>query len=116
MRKLWLGVVAVAVLTASASGAQARKLSYSNILGTWCGDKSKYLFTRNALTVTWFGSSERRVLRIKEWAFSDKWVNVKWQPKGNTVFGDFSTNGRAMAQQPNTTGDMGPRRVFHRCK
>lgn len=116
MRKLCLGALVVAMAIAAANGAQARKLDYSDILGSWCGDTSKYVFTRNALTVTWYGSADRRVLRIKEWAFTDRWINVKWQPKGNTVFSEFSRDGRTMAQQPNTSGDMGPRRLFRRCK
>jgi hypothetical protein len=116
MRKLWLGILAVAVLTAGASGAQARKLGYSDILGSWCGDNSKYVFTRQSLTVFWVGSVDRRVLPVKEWVFSETWINVKWKPKGNTVFAEFSKDGRNMAQRPNTTGDMGPRRPFHRCK
>ena len=116
MRKVWLGAFAVAVAMAAASGAQARNLGYSDILGTWCGDKSKYVFTRRSLTVTWYGESGRRVLPINEYVFSKTWINVKWKPKGNTVFAEFSKNGRIMSQQPNTRGDMGPRRPFHRCK
>ncbi len=116
MRKVWLGAFAVAAAMAAASGAQARNLGYSDILGTWCGDKSKYVFTRQSLTVTWYGESGRRVLPVKEYVFSKTWINVKWNPKGNTVFAEFSKDDRTMAQQPNTRGDMGPRRSYRRCK
>lgn len=116
MRKLWLGALVAAVAMTATSEAYARKLRYSDILGTWCGDNSKYVFTRQALTVTWTHQSGHRVLPVKEWVFSETWINVKWKPKGNTVFAEFSKDGRTMAQRPNTTGDMGPRRPFHRCK
>jgi len=116
MRKLWLGLLAGVVTMAAADAAQARKLKHSDILGIWCGDKSKYVFTRQSLTVTWFGSSDRRVLPVREWVFSETWIDVKWKPKGNTVFAEFSKDGRTMVQRPNTTGDMGPRRLFRRCK
>jgi hypothetical protein len=66
--------------------------------------------------VTWMGKSGNRVLPIAAWEFSDNWINVKWKPKGNTVFSEFSADSKTMAQRPNTTGDMGPRRPFHRCK
>jgi len=108
-------LVAAAMLLAS-SAAHARKLTQSDILGTWCGNEAKYVFTREALTVTWYGKADRRVLPINSWDFSDTWINVIWSPGHNTVFGEFSTDDRSMAQLANTKGDMGPRRPFHRCK
>ena len=116
MNKLWLGALVVAAAVAVADGAQARKLGHSDILGAWCGDSLKYVFTRHSLTVTWHGSSDQRVMPVKDWVFSETWIDVKWKPKGNTVFGEFSKNGQRMAQLPNTKGDMGPRGAFHRCK
>ena len=116
MRRAWPCALALVVIVAATCGAQARKLTHADLLGTWCGDKSKYVFTRNSLAVAWYGSSDRRVLQIREWSFSEKWINVKWKPKGNTVFSEFSVDNQAMAQEPNTTGDMGPRRPFRRCK
>jgi hypothetical protein len=112
MRGAWLG--AAIAITLATSGAQARDLTYSDILGTWCGGVSNYRFTRQALTVTWKSDNAKRVLRIKKYEFSDHWINVIWADKGNTVFGEFSSDG-TMAQQPNTEGDKGPRRPFHRC-
>ena len=114
MLRLWFGVLIIVI--GATSSASARNLEYSDILGTWCSDQAKYHFTRKALTVTWYGQSGNRVLPVQEFIFSEKWINVKWKPKGNTVFGEFSKNGRTMAQQPNTTGDKGPRRPFHRCR
>jgi hypothetical protein len=85
MRKFWLGAVVASVALLAASGAQARNLGYADILGTWCGKEAKFVFTRGSLTVTWYGSSDRRVLAVKEYVFSPTSINVKWKPKGNTV-------------------------------
>jgi hypothetical protein len=114
MRRLWLGLAVVAMM-AAAGVAQARDLTYSNILGTWCGDTTDYKFTRGSLTITWHsGKFEKRVWAIKKYEFSEEWINVFWEDHGNTVFADFADDG-TMAQQPNTSGDKGPRRPFHRC-
>lgn len=117
MRKslLYLIIGLVAVMAAE-NEAQARNLGYSNILGTWCGNVSKYVFTRQSLTVTWYGESGKRVLPIKGYMFSKTRINVKWEPQGNTIFGEFSKDNHRMAQLPNTSGDMGPRRLFRRCQ
>jgi hypothetical protein len=113
MRKLLLGLtIALALGTAN---AQARKLAFPDISGKWCGEITDYTFARTALTVHFHNGSKKRVWKVKKYDFSDTWINVVWGFGGNTVFGEFSENGKAMAQQPNTSGDKGPRRPFHRC-
>jgi len=112
----WKYFCVVAATLAAMGSAQARDLTHAELLGTWCGDISKYVFTRQSLTVTWYGKSDQRVLDVASWEFSDTWINVKWKPPyGNTVFGEFRDDGKLMAQMPNDSGDMGPRRVFRRC-
>ncbi len=114
MRKL-AGMLVGLALVAMVTGAQAAKLNEDDIFGKWCGQTTNYVFTRNSLTVTWHNSSDRRVLRIRKYDFSDQWIDVVYDDGGNTIFGEFSADGRRMAQQPNTHGDKGPRRSFRRC-
>ena len=113
MRKLD-GMLAALALIATVTCAQAAKLNEDDILGKWCGETTNYVFTRGSLTVTWHNKN-RRVLRIRKIDFSEDEIDVQWRDGGNTVFGEFSDDGRRMAQQPNTSGDMGPRRPFRRC-
>lgn len=114
MRKL-AGMLAGLALLAAATGAQAAALSADDILGKWCGETTNYVFARNALTVTWHDRNDRRVLGIRKYDFSEEWINVIFDDGANTVFAEFSADGRRMAQQPNTHGDKGPRRPFRRC-
>jgi hypothetical protein len=107
-------VFVIFVLTFAASGAKA--LAPSDIMGHWCGDTTAYDFTPTQLTVTFFNGHPQRVLRIKSIEIvQGNLMNVIWDPRdgGNTVFQEFT--GRSMVQAPNTGGDMGPRREFHRC-
>jgi hypothetical protein len=106
-------VLVIFALTFAASGAKA--LVPSDIMGRWCGDTTAYDFTPAQLTVTFFNGHPQRVLRIKSIEIQGSLMNVIWDPRdgGNTVFQEFT--GRTMVQAPNTGGDMGPRREFHRC-
>ena len=114
MRKL-SGILVALALVAMAASAQAAKLNEDDILGKWCGETTNYVFTRDRLTVTWHDNNNRRVLRIRKMEFSEDWVDITWTDGGNTVFGEFSADGRRMAQQANTHGDRGPHRAFRRC-
>jgi hypothetical protein len=108
------GVLLAFALVFAASGAKA--LTSSDIMGRWCGDTTAYNFTPAQLTVTFFDGHPQRVLRIKSIEIlQGNLMNVIWDPRdgGNTVFQEFT--GRSMVQAPNTGGDMGPRREFHRC-
>jgi hypothetical protein len=106
-------VLVLFVLTLAAGGAKA--LVPADIMGRWCGDSTAYDFTAKQLTVSFFNGHPQRVLRIKSIEIQDSLMNVIWDPRdgGNTVFQEFT--GRTMVQAPNTGGDMGPRREFHRC-
>ncbi len=120
MRGVRAGVIALGlalglVLLAMPSVAKADKLNYEDILGKWCGETTNYVFSRASLIVTWHDSNDRRVLRIRRYEFSDDWINVIYRDDGNTVFSEFSADGRRMAQQANTHGDKGPRRPYRRC-
>jgi hypothetical protein len=44
-------------------------------------------------------------------------IVVYWKPvrEGNSTGFELSGNKRTLIQQPQTEGDKGPRRVFHRC-
>src|SRR5262249_14426024 len=107
--------ILLASLAMAASEANADTLSADTLMGRWCGDTTAYTFTQDKLVVTFFSDGGQRTLRIKKINVGDDWIEVVWDPRdgGNTVFGEFT--GDRMAQQPNTEGDMGPRREFHRC-
>ena len=47
------------------------------------------------------------MLRIRKYDFSDEWVDVTYDDGGNTVFGEFSADGRRMAQQPSRRNAIG---------
>jgi len=106
-------VLLAAVLVFASSGAKA--WAPADIMGRWCGTITAYTFTPTELTVTFFDGHPQRVLRIKAIEIHGDTMNVVWDPRDgvNTVFQEFT--GSTMVQAPNTAGDMGPRREFHRC-
>ena len=116
MRGFCIGVAAAMALTIAGASAQIYDLTYANILGGWCGDTTDYMFTRSALTVTFHSDGSTRVLKVKNYEFSPTRINVIWLDGGNTIFGDYNRSRRSMAQLPNSEGDKGPRRPFHRCR
>ncbi len=116
MRKLALGLV---VALAAASGVHARTLKESDILGRWCSPDANYVFTHNALTVTWPNRSDRRVLNIKSFEIGNGMIVVNWTEKSwnRTVYRSFSDDGYTMVQeQADNKAHSGPERIFHRCK
>jgi hypothetical protein len=113
-----IGVFAAALstllLALAASGGEAKALSAGSLMGRWCGDTTNYTFTPKQLAVTFLNGNPRKILLIKAIKVGDRFLNVFWKPPyGNTVFQEFS--GKGMVQAPNTSGDNGPRREFHRC-
>ncbi len=120
---LAMGVVAGALLfstdvtPARAEGA----VEFKDIEGKWCGEISNYRFTRSKLTVDFHSDRDDRVMLIKKINTGiDKdqngWIELQWEEGGNTVFADFTSDKRQMAQQANVGGDKGPKRIFKRCK
>jgi hypothetical protein len=113
MLKIVLGLIAVGSLWSTPAAAQ--NLTIDKLLGRWCGTESDYTFTRDRLIVEFPDKGPSRTLEIARVETSNTWIDVYWKPSGNTVFTDFSADGREMAQAQNTEGDMGPRRPFKRC-
>jgi hypothetical protein len=113
------GLLALIVVAAAALGsAQARELSYTDILGRWCGDSADYDFTPQALTVIFHAGNASKPLRVQRYEFSESWVMIWWERDGkllSTAFAEFSADRSTMVQLANTSGDYGPRRVFRRC-
>lgn len=94
---------------------RAEKINFERIEGRWCGDITDYKFTRQRLTVTFQKDGTHRVLEVERIDSGDGWINFIWKSGGNTVFSEFSRDGKSMAQDANKGGDNGPRREFRRC-
>ena len=110
------GALYVCAFAMAAAGATpAHALSADDLMGRWCSDNISSVFTTKALTVTFLNSNRQRVWRIKQIMVNDDMIEVIWDPRdgGSTTYGEFA--GSRMAMQPQTTGDKGPRREFHRC-
>jgi hypothetical protein len=114
-------VVVGAILAAlTAQGATARDISIGDIIGRWCGDQLIYTFSRTDMVVT---ALDKRDLKHPPHWLIDKVepagnrIVVYWKPvrEGNSTGFELSGNKRTLIQQPQTEGDKGPRRVFHRC-
>jgi hypothetical protein len=60
-------------------------------------------------------TNKQRVLHIKQINVGKDTIEVIWEAAdgGRTTYGEFA--GRRMVMLPQTTGDKGPRREFHRC-
>ena len=100
--------------------SKAESLSITDLLGRWCGTESTYVFSRTELTVRRLDGTTPKhgtVLRIADVKADDQEISVHWFPEkpGNSTGFRFSSHKRVLIQQPNTTGDKGPRREFHRC-
>jgi len=117
MAKTALGV-AMAMLISHA--AAARDISIGDIVGRWCGDRSNYTFSRSDMIVTPKGGA--KLTHPPHWLIdkveSDgNRIEVFWKPArpGNSTAFELSGNKRDLVQQPQSEGDKGPRRAFHRC-
>jgi len=118
-----LAIVCAAAMFGARDGNAQKIPTASDLYGRWCGETTIYAFSPGQLTVTFLSGSPQRVWRIKSVTTQGNQLYVYWDPRDSnhngssdppmTSFGDFY--GGTMAQLPNTTGDMGPRREFHRC-
>jgi len=105
----------MAIVLAAMSPAQADKLTLNDILGEWCGEVWNLTFAREQLTITYRDARLPQVQKIRRYVFAEEWVNVIYRQGGNSVFAEFSADGRTMAEQPATLGGTTPRREFRRC-
>jgi hypothetical protein len=110
--------VAMAVLMSHA--AAARDITIADIVGRWCGDRINYTFSRTDMIVTVLDN--RDLKHQPHWGIdkveaTGNRIEVFWKPAkpGNSTAFELSGNKRTLVQQPQSEGDKGPRRVFHRC-
>jgi hypothetical protein len=115
MARRCLHACALAMAAAAADPTAAHALSADDLMGRWCGDNIDSVFTTNELTVTFLNTKNRRVLHIKQINVAKDTIEVIWEAAdgGKTTYGEFT--GRRMVMLPQTAGDKGPRREFHRC-
>ena len=111
--------IGVAMATLVSHAAAARNIGIGDIVGRWCGDKLNYTFSRTDMIVTVL--DDRDLKHPPHW-FIDKVeadgnrITVFWKPAGPGNSTGFELSGkRTLIQQPQSEGDKGPRRVFHRC-
>ncbi len=112
---LGLGIAAL-----MSQAVAARDVTIGDLVGRWCGDKTNYTFSRTDMIVTPLGSSQ--LTHPPHWDIDkveakDNQIQVFWKPAkpGNSTAFELSGNRRTLTQLPQTEGDKGPRRVFHRC-
>lgn len=113
-------VLGVALAALISHAAVARDIAIGDIVGRWCGDRINYTFSRTDMLVTVL---DNRDLKHQPHWLIDKVeakgnrIEVFWKPAGpgNSTAFELSGNKRTLVQQPQTEGDKGPRRVFHRC-
>jgi len=98
--------------------AAARDITIGDIVGRWCGDQLSYTFSRTDMIVT----TNKELKHPPHWLIDKVEPNgnqivVFWKPArpGNSTGFELSGNKRTLVQQPQSEGDKGPRRVFHRC-
>ena len=113
--KATLGVAMVALTSHTAA---ARDITIGDIVGRWCGDRLTYTFSRTDMIVT----TNKEITHPPHWLIDKveadgNLIVVHWKPArdGNSTGFELSGNKRTLVQQPQTEGDKGPRRVFHRC-
>ena len=111
----FLHASALAMVAATADVSAAHALSADDLMGRWCGDNINSVFTTDELTVTFLNTNKQRVLHIKQINVGKDAIEVIWEAAdgGKTTYAEFTD--RRMVMLPQTTGDKGPRREFHRC-
>ena len=116
MRKAITVSLVVAALALATTRAEARDLTYEDILGKWCGEGLTYTISRDRLTVTFrSGDEPPRRNTITDFAFDSDTVTINWLDSRNknervhTKFTEFSSDGRFMTQVSVRT------RHFRRC-
>ena len=108
-------LAAATAVAVSCAGADARALSYRDILGKWCSATARLEFSRQAMGVYKFADKTRSSNKVQRYEFTDTGVSVHWTNGGELTssdFGEFSADNRTMFLQP--YGNI-PRREYHRC-
>ncbi len=115
--KMLLGVGIAALMSQAAA---ARDITIGDIVGRWCGEQSNYTFSRTDMVVTPRGNV--KLTHAPHWVIdkveaNGNHIQVFWTPArpGNSTAFELGGDRRTLIQQPQTAGDKGPRRVFHRC-
>jgi len=111
-----LGLASLAVMAATLVAAPAHALSFADIAGKWCTEAGSSQFTPNTIIVR-KANGTRLDLKIDHYAYTDTMITVFWvrltdHGITSTDYGDFSADGRRMAQ---LVSHDGPRREHHRC-
>jgi hypothetical protein len=115
--KMLLGVGLAALISQAAA---AKDITIGDIVGRWCGEHSNYTFSRTDMVVTPVGNWQ--LTHAPHWVIdkvetTGNQIEVFWKPAraGNSTAFELSGDRRTLVQQPQTEGDKGPRRAFHRC-
>lgn len=100
--------------------ARAEDVELADIKGRWCSDTSDYTFSSTQLHVVLHSGKTPKhgnYLKIAGTDVNGDRITVKWKPEkpGNSTEFELSKNRRELVQLPQSEGDKGPRRVFHRC-
>ena len=113
-------VIGVTMAALMSQAATARDIGIGDIVGRWCGDRLNYTFSRTDMIVTVLDN--RNLKHPPHWLIDKveaggNRITVFWKPASadNSTAFELSGNKRTLVQQPQTEGDKGPRRVFHRC-
>jgi hypothetical protein len=113
-------LLAVGIAALMSQAVAARDIAIGDIVGRWCGDQSNYTFSRTDMVVTPVGNTQ--LTHPPHWMIDKVEANgnriqVFWKPvrPGNSTAFELGGDRRTLIQQPQTEGDKGPRRVFHRC-
>jgi hypothetical protein len=120
MRSITKMLLGVGIAALVSQAAAARDITIGDIVGRWCGEHSNYTFSRTDMVVTPLG--DWTLTHAPHWVIDKVQANgnqieVFWKPArpGNSTAFELAGNRRTLTQQPQTEGDKGPRRIFHRC-
>jgi hypothetical protein len=113
MRKLLLA--SVFVIAGSHPGLASDE-ALEDIIGRWClSDSTDNITFTKTESLVHFADGRNKTLTIEKVELGKNTIHVYWAPHlGATVY-ELSDDGRTLVQQPNTAGDMGPRRQMRRC-
>ncbi len=110
----------MAGVAAKSGDAPVADVTIDDMVGRWCGEHSNYTFSRTDMVVTPLGNWQ--LTHAPHWtidrvAADGNQIEVFWKPAkpGNSTAFELRDDGDTLIQLPQTAGDKGPRRVFHRC-